>query len=74
MKGKDLHDVPKFKKCCVNCTHSFLNPRKEIADMKQLGKFPLCTCKHPKHRQILQDPREQKCEDFKYKPDLEMQL
>lgn len=69
-----LYDVPNLKKCCVNCEHAFLKPRPELVDMKQLGKFPVCTCKHPNHRKLLHDPREEKCGDFAHKNPSEKQL
>lgn len=62
----ELYDVPTQKKCCVNCEHAFLNPRPELKGIKGLGKFPLCTCKHEKHRKILIDPKNEKCADFSY--------
>lgn len=66
MKGT-VYDVPPTKKCCTNCAHAFLNPRPELKDMKGLGKFPLCTCKHPDNRRILDDPRKENCAGFSYK-------
>lgn len=62
-----LYDVPSTKKCCVNCEHSYLNPRPELEGMKGLGKFPLCTCKHEAHRKVLYDPQKENCAEFSYK-------
>lgn len=66
-KEKRLTDVPPTKRCCVNCGDAFLNPRPEFKGISGLGKFPLCTCKHEKHRKILLDPQNESCEDFSYK-------
>lgn len=65
--GGTVYDVPTTKKCCSNCGHSFLNPRLELKGLKGLGKFPLCTCKHPESRRVIGDPTKEVCKNFSYK-------
>lgn len=58
--------VPGSKKCCANCAHAFINPRACLKGIHGLGKYPLCTCKHPENRKVLNDPSKQTCEFFEY--------